>query len=487
MVQSTLERALNFFNRILEQGINFAPWLTIIGALLVLGLGLYALDKNAFAKARDWFAARGRTVALWSGVGLSALIGVFVLSVAQRAINLRFENQQTTRYSRLEDPSGGQTVQSSPSVSIASTVTFTRSFTLPPDFAKRLGSDAEQTLSGYLGSISYNGSLKDVQDGFKRDRNGILYTRTYTIEQNSPVKLEAADASVDFSFGDTGAGRSYYRAAFTGTYRFSNPNDAPARMQFTFPLPAGSGTLSDFEMSINGKKLEQADLEQGYIWAGSVDAKAKLEVIVKYRNQGAKTWSYQFGARREPIKDFKLRVNSPRSVSYLRGSLYPTNQTGALEWNLKNIITSQSVVIAFPELSLRETLTKLYVFAPLALLGALLWALLYGWRRRIHLEPARFALAALALALGLGISSVLMGYIPTGLALSLGAVIAAALGILALGRRFALPIIVSSLAPLAFLSGGNAGLWLAIAGLTFVLSLLPAGTLERLRPARKSP
>ena len=80
-----------------------------------------------------------------------------------------------------------------------------------------------------------------------------------------------------------------------------------------------------------------------------------------------------------------------------------------------------------------------------------------------------------------------MGYIPTGIALSLGAVIAAALGILALGRRFALPIIVSSLAPLAFLSGGNAGLWLALAALIFVMSLLPAGTLERLIPARKNP
>ena len=488
MVQSTLERALNFFNRLFETAVNFAPWLWIVGALLVLGLGLYALDKSAFARVRDWFAVRGRTVALWSAVALSALIGVFILSVAQRAINLRFENQQTTRYSRLEDPSGGQTVQSSPDVSLSQTEVYTRTFNLPPDFAKQLGNNAEQTLGRFLGySVNLSGRLRDVQDGFRRDKGGILYTRTYTVENRIPVKLEAADASVDFEFGDTGAGRSYYRAAFTGKYRFSNPNDAPARMQFTFPLPAGSGTLSDFEMSINGKRLEQADLEQGYIWAGSVAAKARLEVIVKYRNQGAKTWSYQFGQRREPIKDFKLRINSPRNVSYLRGSLYPTNQTGALEWNLKNIITSQSVVIAFPELSLRETLTKLYVFAPLALLGALLWALLYGWRRRIHLEPARFALAALALALGLGISSVLMGYIPTGIALSLGAVIAAALGVLALSRRFALPIIVSSLAPLAFLSGGNAGLWLAIAALIFVMSLLPTGTLERLIPVRKNP
>jgi hypothetical protein len=481
MVQSTLERALNFFNRLLDTVVGVLPWLlVVIGALLVFGIVLYALDKSAYSRARDFLASRTRNGLVWVGVAVVALTGMFLISVAQRAVNLRFENQQSAQYSTREDPSGGQTVQDSPNVAVARTVTFTRRFTLPPDFARRLGDDAENTLRNYLGyGLSFNGTLKDVQDGFTRSAGGVLYTRTYTVEQNDPVALEAADVNTSFDFGDTGAGRSYYRAQFTGRYRFSNPLDTPARMRFTFPLPEGSGTLSDFEMQVNGKRVEQADLEQGYIWAGSVDPRAQLEITVKYRNQGARTWSYRFGYRREPIKDFKLTVNSPRAVSYLRGSLYPTNTAGALEWNLKNIITSQSVVIAFPELSLRETLTKLYTFAPAALALMLAWSLLYGWRRGLAPEPARFALAALGFAVGIAFSSVLLGYLPTTLALFLGALVAAALGVLALGVPYALPVALSSLAPLAFLTGGNAGLWLVVGALVFIVSLLPRDALQR--------
>jgi hypothetical protein len=481
MVQSTLERTLNFFNRLLDTVVGVLPWiLVILGILLVFGIVLYALDKGAYARARDFLGSRTRLWFVWAGVAVVALVGAFMVSVAQRAVQLRFQNQQSAQFSTREDPSGGQTVQDSPNVSVARTVTFTRRFTLPPDFARRLGDDPENTLRGYIGyGINLNGTLKDVQDGFQRSASGLLYTRTFTVEQNDPVVLEAANVGADFDFGDTGAGRSYYRAAFTGRYRFSNPLDTPARMRFTFPLPEGSGTLSEFSMSVNGKPVQQADLERGYIWEGSVDAKAQLEIVVKYRNQGARTWSYRFGFRREPIRDFSLRVNSPRAVSYLRGSLYPTNQTGALEWNLKNIITSQSVVIAFPELSLRETLTKLYTFAPAALALALLWSLLYGLRRGLPLEPARFALALVGIALGLSVSSVLLGYLPTALALILGAVVAAALGVLALGVPFALPVVASSLAPLAFLTGGNAGLWLALGALVFVVSLLPGDALSR--------
>jgi hypothetical protein len=483
MVQSTVERLLNFLNRLLDTALSVLPWaLVILGVLMVMGIVLYALDKAAFGRARDWFSKRGGNYLVWLPAILAVLFGAFAISVAQRAVNLRFENQQSAQFSKQEDPSGGQTVQFSPNVSFSQDVTYTRSFSLPPDFAKQLGNDPENVLQRYIGfGLSFNGSLKDVQDGFKRERGGVLFTRTYTVEQNNAVALEGADVNVNFDFGDTGAGRSYYRSAFTGKYSFSNPNNAPARMRFTFPLPAGSGTLSDFAMTVNGKPVEQANLDQGYIWEGSVDAGAKLEVSVQYRNQGAKTWSYQFGTRREPIKNFKLRVNSPRSVSYLRGSLYPTNQTGALEWQLKNIITSQSVVIAFPELSLRETLKKLFVFAPAALGLALLWALLYGWQRAQLLEPMRFALAALGIALGFGAMGILLGYLPTGLALWIGAIIAAVLGTLALGIPFALPVVISSLSPLAFLSGGNAGLWLFIAGLIVIASLLPTDTVQHLR------
>ncbi len=486
MVQSTLQRLGYLMQNWLEFGLSALPWLAVIlGVLMVMALVLYGLNREGFVAARDYLTARGWRWLAWLPLVVAALLGVFALGVAQRAVNLRFSNQQNAQFSRSEDPSGGQTVQSSPSAAVAELITYTRSFSIPPDVAKRLGNDPEAVLGQYINNQFVGSDLiKDVQDGFQRERGGLLYTRRITAERRLPVSFDSADVNVEFGFGDTGSGKSYYRSSFTGKYSFTNPRDAGATLRFTFPLPEGSGTLSDFELTANGNKVEQADLNQGYIWQGDIPAKSKVEIVVKYRNQGAATWRYQFGYQREPIKNFHLRVNSPRGVSFQRGSLYPTSQGNGLEWQLKNIITSQSVVIAFPELSLRETLTKLFVFAPAALIGALLWALLYGWRRRLPLEPARFALAAIGLALGFGVSSVLLGYLPATLAMWLGALIAAALGVLALGVPFALPVIVSSLMPLAFLTVNDAGLWLFLAGLVAVVSLLPGDTLDRLRGLR---
>ncbi len=484
MVQNTVMWLERWFSTWFSQLLPLIPWvLGASGIFLVSGIVLYATRENLFMQTRDVLWSRAVKAGVWLPLLAALSLASLGLTVAREAFILRFANQQNAQYSKLEDPSGGQTVQGSPSASYEVVQRFTRTFSLQPDFAKRLGNDPEATLRNYLSQQTYfNGVLKDVQDGIKRDKGNILFTRTYTVIENKTVALDNANVEVNFEFGDTGAGRSYYRTGFVGKYTLQNPLNQDVNVSFNFPLPANSGTLSDFELNAAGKKVESDDLASGfYSWQGNIAANAKIEFIVKYKNQGSSTWSYDFGQRREPIKNFSLKVNSPRSIKFLRGSLYPTNQVGPLEWNLKNIITSQNVVLSFPELSLRETLLKLFRFADAALLLMLVWAILYGISRKLDLEPKRFALAALGMALGIGAAAVLLGYIPSTIAMWIGAIIAAMLGILALGTSFALPVALSSLAPLAFLSGGHAGLWLLLLALVVVSSLLPRDSLQRLQ------
>jgi hypothetical protein len=314
----------------------------------------------------------------------------------------------------------------------------------------------------------------------------LLYTRTLEVIQRLPVALENAEVGVKFDFGDTGAGRSYYRANFTGKYSFSNPLEKASKLRFTFPLPDGSGTLSDFEMKVNGQAVTQSDLSQGYVWEGDVAAKQKVEIAVKYRNQGAQTWNYDFGARREPIRNFKLSVTTPKSVLFAKGSLFPTSQNGNLEWKLANVITSQSVVLSFPEASLRETLTKVFTFAPLALMVMLAWVLAFAWRRNFKLEPSKVLLAVLGFGFGFAVNAMLLGYVSPVVAGLLGAILAIILAVLVLGLEYALPIALSALVPLCFLNVGNAGLLLSMIGLILILSLMPSGTLEKILKPRVS-
>jgi hypothetical protein len=138
MVQSTLQRLGYLLSDWLEVIASLLPWALIVaGVLMIMALVLYALNREGFTAARDWLVARGRRGAVWVPVLVAVLLGVFALSVAQRAVNLRFANQQNARFSKLEDPSGGQTVQFGPSAALEEDITYTRSFSIPPDVARR--------------------------------------------------------------------------------------------------------------------------------------------------------------------------------------------------------------------------------------------------------------------------------------------------------------------------------------------------------------
>lgn len=487
MVQSTLRWLNDSFSSLIAFLIPILSVLLIVLAvLLVASLVLYAIDREGFAKTRDWVWNYLRSSLVWLPVLLAVFAVAVGLSIARQAVGLRFSNQQNAQYSSREDPSGGQTVQYSPSVSYDNIVTYKRTFSLPPDIAKQLGNDPAQALAPYINNDPNSQFVRKVDDSFVKKAGALLYIRTLEVIQRSPVALENAEVAVNFDFGDTGAGRSYYRANFAGKYSFSNPLEKTSKLRFTFPLPDGSGTLSDFEMKVNGQAVTQSDLSQGYVWEGDVAAKQKVELSVKYRNQGAQTWNYDFGARREPIRNFKLNVTTPKAVLFSKGSLFPTSQNGNLEWKLANVITSQSVVLSFPEASLRETLTKVFNFAPLALMLMLVWVIAFAWRKNWKLEPSRVLLAVLGFGFGFAANAMLLGYMSPIIAGLLGAIIAITLAVLVLGLEYALPIGLSALVPLCFLNVGNAGLLLSLIGLILIVSLMPSGTLERILKPRVS-
>ena len=90
-------------------------------------------------------------------------------------------------------------------------------------------------------------------------------------------------------------------------------------------------------------------------------------------------------------------------------------------------------------------------------------------------------LTLLAFTLGIGAMAVLFGYIPPVPASWLGAILAFGLSSLVLGRRFLLSLAGSALAPLAFLSVGNASLLLGMLAVLVLLSILPEKTFDRFR------
>ena len=485
MVQNTIG---GFFNRLENWLTNLGslvPFgLLVLGLALVLGLILYSLHREGFVDFRMWCIAQLKNLLPWSPIPVVLLLVFFGLKIAQYAVGLRYVSQNNARYSQLEDPPGRDTVQREPSLGYTETKTYIRSIRVPPDALKRLDEEGRDAILPYVQQYlaePQSRNVRRVVDSIVKNGKSLFFVREAQIVEQLSLPLQSSSLKTQFEFGDTGLGRSFYRASFVGQYGFENPNDTPLNIVFYFPFPQNSGALTDFEFEARGETAKEITPDnQGFTWYATLKPKEKVVAQVKYKNQGSDTWNYQFSGR-TIVNNFKLEVSSPKTIKYLRGSLYPTQQGSSLIWQFPKIVTSQGVVLSFPETSLRETLSKVYVFMQFAVLLALVWLALHAMRHNITLEPYRLALAILGIGLGLGASSVLFGYTSPSLALFLGAILAATLGTLSLGVPYALPVVISSLSPLAFLSGGNAGLWLLLVALIMLLSVLPKGTVAMLQ------
>lgn len=485
MVQTALDllhgalRAL--FSLALPLGLSLGAALL---ALLVIGL----LDRERLRSALPLLAARLPAVAGWGLAALALGTGTLLLRISRQAVDLRLGTQQSARYANAADPDGGQTVQSAPRASLVQTTTYTRSLTLPRDIYTRITVQGGwENLLPYLGSPP-GPSIQALTEGFVRRGNSLVYSREVALQSEVPVNLDASRVSTDLKFVDPAGGRgSYYNAAFAADYTFSNPTPAPATMRFAFPLPTGSGTLSNFRLSVNGREFRASDLVGGSVWQGEVPGRGVVRVNVTYRNQGARSWSYQLGQRREAIKFFKLSITTDRPAKFQRYTLFPTRQTRSalsgqhtLSWQLQDVITAQDVAVVFAQGSLRETLAKVGAIKPAALALAALLCVAWAWARRGAarppiLRPLPLAAGLLGLSVGFTLGGVLSAYLSVPLAETLGALAGLGLALLALGRRLWLPLALGAAVPLVFLSGGHAGLLLS--GLAaLILALLRPGT-----------
>ncbi|CAM3290725.1 Permease [Deinococcus saxicola] len=483
MVQSAVQSLRSALEGLLGLAL---PAAIVLAALLLALLLIGLLDRARFQAGLNGLAAHGAALGRWALAGLALGAGLLALDVARRAVDIRLGTQQNARYANAADPDGGQTVQSAPRVTLLQDTTYTRSLSLPPEvFARISVQGGLEPLLPYFGSPDSAG-IRDFRENFVRRGNTLVYTREVTLQTEQPVNVDTTRITTDLKFVDPAGGRgTYYNAVFNADYTFANPLKTVATLRFDFPLPSGSGTLSNFRLTVGGQEFRAGDLTDGSQWEGEVAAGATVKVNVTYRNQGARSWSYALGSRREAIRAFDLSVNADRPAKFGRYTLFPTFQARtplgevrSLRWQLQDVISAQDVSVIFAGGNRRETLGKVGHAAPVAVLLAALLALAWATTRRLRLPPLPLAAALLGLSLGLVLGGVLTAYLPIWLAEILGVMAGVALGILALGRPFALPLILAGVVPLAFLSGGHAGLLLTLLA-ALILTLLLRPGLER--------
>lgn len=484
-----------FLNALHDSFLRLVPALPWLGwaalAVLALLVLLRVADPRRYETLLGALPAR-RFGAVWLWPLLALLAGVLALNLASDLIAHRVSSELGARTVNRADPEGSPTVQSAPTATYLVTRTYTRTLLLPPELLRRVGEQGVGVLAPYLTDPSSDNILKLV-DRFRRSGGDVVFTREAIQISEAPIRFDASNVGVSLRFQEAGGHGQYYNADFDAKYSFQNPTAEAVTARFRFPLPGGSGTLTNFRVTVNGQELTAAQLTGGTQWQGELTPNQKVVVRVTYRHQGARGWSYALAGRREPVRNFDLRLSTDRPAKFLRYSLYPTSvqrnllgQPGAFRWTLPDALTAQDIALSFGTSSARETVVKFFRFAPLTLLLAAAFTPVWVRSRRLTLRPGPAALASLGIVAGLGLGGVLMSYLPLGLAGLIGAAVAGALGLRALGPAFWPPVLLAALAPLAFLTGGHAGLLLALAAALALALLIFTPGPGRRRPAPPS-
>ncbi len=457
-----------------------------IVVLALVALGIW--DRERLRARLAALPALARQTALWLVVALSVAAGVYVLQVVRLATDVRFAATENAQSARGADPDAASMVQDAPKAAYFAQKTYRRILTLPPELLGRISEDGVEALAPYLTDPSAQ-SVVRLADSFRRSGRQVVFQRDQTLETEQPIKLDSStvDATVELVDPAYGGRRTFFRAAFDGRYVFHNPLGTPAHVRFTFPLPTGSGTLSDVTFTVGGAPVTVTDLSDGYVWDGELPANGTTTAEIAYRNQGARGWAYRLSGRREPLAKLDLTVHANRAPKFARYSIFPTASShgfaggDTLEWHLANVVTAQDIGLVFARLDVRELLAKLLTYAPVALFVALLFVAVYALRRGLRVPPLNAAVAVVGFTLGLALAGIFTWYVPLALGVVLGCAVAVVLAIRALGRPFALPLTLATFTMVAFLFVTNTSLVLVADCTAALWTLVPLPGLSFLR------
>ncbi|MBI3930158.1 MAG: hypothetical protein HY319_31770 [Armatimonadetes bacterium] len=457
-------------------------WLLFLGlGLGVLLLALLRLQPETARALLIWAPRVMPRYLLWLVLGAGLVLESMVLGAVGRETDGRMQQRASARYSISATEAGGETFQPSPGAAYLETTSREQTLVVPAYLLEVMKTSGFEVLPGWSSPelVQDDRPLVRVEDQLDRQGGTPVIRRRITFHRYVPLKLQSARAALrlDFHAGGNQGQDRYYDAHFQGDYQFAPPPEGGHAVKVTFPLPLDSGTLSGFRMEVNGQTAEPADLAGGYLWEGEVPAGTPVAVKVEYQNRGKRSWTYGLAERREPIGSFQLTVETDEpAVKFLRGSLYPTEIQGErMTWQLSDLITSQQISLYFPASAQRETVARLYHFAPLLLVGGVLYAGLWMGRH----EPVPLMIAAAAFGASFLLVSYLVPYLPFPWALLLGLLPGAALALAALGREGWVPTGVFLIAVLTFYSIGNTGLAVSL------LSLVALGLLIAKSRARR--
>lgn len=222
-----------------------------------------------------------------------------------------------------------------------------------------------------------------------------------------------------------------YNINFKGVYVVKNPfRKSESTVDFNFPLPQSSGTVSNVEILVGGKEPEDVQYTTSSIdWSVKFKPAEQKSFLVSYKTTGNNNFLYKV-VHGNRIKEFnlKMKVNAIDKVDIPEMSIpaTKTEQKGGrweLEWNLVKMITVNDIMVQFARsldvINQKVQILQLSKYIPLFLVIFFIYLVGAGMAERVKIDIEQYFLLSLTFFLFYPLLGYLSGLLDIKVAIAL--------------------------------------------------------------------
>ncbi len=222
-----------------------------------------------------------------------------------------------------------------------------------------------------------------------------------------------------------------YNINFKGVYIVKNPfKKSDSTVDFNFPLPQSSGTVSNVEILVGGKEPEDVQYTTSAInWSVKFKPSEQKSFLVSYKTTGNNNFLYKV-VHGNRIKEFnlKMKVNAIDKVDIPEVSIpaTKTEQKGGrweIEWNLVKMITVNDIMVQFARsldvINQKVQILQLSKYIPLFLVIFFVYLVGAGMAEKAKIDIEQYFLLSLTFFLYYPLLGYLSGLLDIKVAIAL--------------------------------------------------------------------
>lgn len=210
-----------------------------------------------------------------------------------------------------------------------------------------------------------------------------------------------------------------YNSDFTGRYLIKNEFSKQRVCYFYFPLPVGTGNISDIKVLVDGGEYEgDTNYADGISFGRKMNPGEVHDIVISYKAQGTGSYNYNLTDKKLQIENLSFAIKTDyKNVDIPDGAMVPSEKvsddsSSLLKWEASNLVTSQDIALNFKvEGNYGKIISKMFFYSPLTIFLFIGFMLIITTALQIRLHPMHFLFILTGFFIYYLLSSYMMSYL----------------------------------------------------------------------------